>query len=52
MLQFNGGPVSLPAMLDREPRQARKGAAVTVDTGAGVGLAGTAAYPVYLTCPE
>ena len=36
-------PASPPAMIDREPRQAWKGAAATVDSGAGVWLAGGAA---------
>ena len=36
-------PASPPAMIDREPRQAWKGAAAAVDSGAGVWLAGDAA---------
>ena len=42
-------PASPPAMIDREPRQAWKGAAAAVDSGAGVWLAGDAA--ISLTGP-
>jgi len=43
LLHVNGGPASLPAVIAREPRQARKGATVASDSGAGVRLAGSAA---------
>ncbi len=36
----DGGSVGPLALLDREPRQARKGATVAIDAGAGVWLAG------------
>jgi len=36
------GLVGPPATINREPGQARKGAATTVDLGAGVWLAGLA----------
>lgn len=39
--QFNyGGLIGPLATIDREPRQARKGAAVTIDSGAEVWLLG------------
>ncbi len=41
--EFMAEPASPSAMIDREPRQARKGAAAAVDSGAGVWLAGDAA---------
>lgn len=46
---FMAEPASPPAMIDREPRQAWKGAAAAVDSGAGVWLAGDAA--ISLTGP-
>lgn len=41
---FMAEPASPPAMIDREPRQTRKGAAAAVDSGAGVWLVGDAAF--------
>ena len=40
-------PASPPAMIDCEPRQAWKGAAAAIDSGAGVWLAGDAALFFY-----
>ena len=40
LLLRNGGPFGPPATIGCEPRQARKGAAVTIDSGAGVWLLG------------
>src|SRR5690348_9174840 len=57
-VSFHGGPVGASATIERKPRQGRKAATVSFDSGAGVTLAGLppfwagqAAVPGRLSCP-